>query len=115
MCEAAAQNAPESVTDLLLRCFWVRVKNALGCQDYPADAKATLGRAFLKERLLNWVRMFRCAKAFQRCNFAFADRTHRHNAGPHDLPAHDHGAGSALSHSATESRSAQSKLVVENE
>src|SRR3981189_836951 len=111
MSETAAQNPAESVTDLLIRCFRFYVKDALGCQDHPAEAKAALSRAFLNERPLNWVRMLRCAKAFQRCNFVFANRAHRHDTGPHDLTAHDHGAGSALSHSAAESRPAQSKLV----
>src|ERR1700712_2440555 len=103
MCEAAAQNTAESVTDLLIRCFRFYVKNALGCQDHPAEAKAALSRAFLNKRPLNWVRMLRCAKAFQRCYFSIPYSAHRHNTGSHHLTAHDHGAGSALSHSAAES------------
>jgi hypothetical protein len=115
MGEATAQNTAESIANLLVRCFRFYVKNALGCQDHPAEAKAALSRAFLNECPLNRVRMFRCAEAFQSCYFSIPHRPDRHNTGPHDLIGHDHGARSTLSHSAAESRPAQSKLVVENE
>jgi hypothetical protein len=42
------------------------------------------------------------------------DCAYRHDTRPHDLAAHDNGAGSALSHATSESGSAQPQFVIQN-
>jgi hypothetical protein len=112
--EAAAQNATQGVPNLLIRGIGFYIENGLRCQDYATETKPALSRPFLNKRLLDRVRVFRRAQAFQRRDFVLTNRTYRHDTRPHDLAAHDYSAGSALSHSTSESRSTQPKLVVQN-
>jgi hypothetical protein len=114
MRETAAQNATQGIPNLLIRGIGFCVENGLRCQDYATEAEPALGRSFLNKRLLDWVRLFGRAQAFQRGDFVLTNCTDRHDTRPHDLAAHDYSAGSALSHSTSESRSTQLKLVVQN-
>ena len=66
--ETAAQDASEGVADLLVRGIRVYIENSLRRQDHAAEAKSALGRSFVDERLLNWVRLFRGAQTFERRN-----------------------------------------------
>jgi hypothetical protein len=114
MRETAAQNATQSIPNLLIRGIGIYIENGLRCQDYATEAEPALGRSFLNKRLLDWVGLRRRAQAFQRDDFALTNGTYRHDTRPHDLAAHDYSAGSALGHSTSESRSTQPKLVVQN-
>jgi hypothetical protein len=112
--ETAAQNAAQSVPNLLIRSIRFSVQDSLRRQNHATQAKPALGRSFLNKRLLDWMRLFRRAQALQRRDFVLTNCTYGHHTRPNDLPAHDYSAGSALSHATPESRSAQSKLVVQN-
>jgi hypothetical protein len=112
--EAAAQNATQGIANLLIGGVGFFIENGLRRQDYAAKAESALSRAFLDKRLLDWVRLFRSAQAFQRGDFVLTNSAYQLDARSHDLAAHDYSAGSALSHSTSESRSTQTKLVVQN-
>jgi hypothetical protein len=112
--ETATQNAAQGLPNLLIRSIWFFVESGLCRQDHATQAKPALGGSFLNKRLLDWVRLFKGAQALQSRNFILTNCTHRHHTRPHDLAAHDYCAGSALSHATSESRSAQSELVIQN-
>jgi hypothetical protein len=115
MGETAAQHASESFADFLIGSIRFYVEDSFGCQDYATQAKSALSGAFVNEGLLDRVRFFRCAEAFEGRDFILANRAHWHDAGSHDLAAQDYGAGSALGHAAPELRPTQSKFVAQNE
>jgi len=75
---------------------------------------AALSSFFVDESLLDRVRFFRCAEAFQGRNLVLADRTHRRDTRAHCPPAQDNRAGSALGHSAPELRATQPKFVAQD-
>jgi 3-oxoacyl-ACP reductase-like protein len=113
--KAAAQYSSERGADLLVRGLRVCVQNSLGRQDYAAQAKSALGGSLVDKRLLNRMRLPGGAEPFQGSDLGLAHCAHRHHAGAHDLPAHDHGTGPALRHATAKPGSTQAKLVVENE
>jgi hypothetical protein len=98
----------------LIRGVGPYIENGFRRKNYAAETETALGRAFLDKRLLKWVKLFWRAQAFQRCDFVSTNRTHRNHARSHDLTAHDYSAGSALSHSTSESRSTQPEFVIQN-
>jgi hypothetical protein len=107
VCEAAAQNAGESNTNLLVGCVRLCIQNGLCRQDYAAEAKPALGRSFLYEGLLNGMRLIGCAQSFESRDFPLAYCAHWHYTRPHYLTTDDDSARSALRHSAAESRASQ--------
>ena len=62
MGETTAQDASQSIPNLLIRGMRFYVEYGLRRQDQAAEAKPALGGSFLNKRLLNRVRLFRRAK-----------------------------------------------------
>src|ERR1700689_1401480 len=114
MCKAAAQNAAEGDTDLLVRGIGLSIEDSLGGKDHAAQAESALRRPLVHKGLLNGMRFFRRAQAFERDDFLLAHCSYRHHAGPYHLAPHNYCARSALRHPAAKSRAPQTEVVGKN-
>jgi hypothetical protein len=112
--ETTAQDASQSIPNLLIRGIRFYVEYGLRRQDHVAKAKPALGGSFLNLTLAESGEAFQACQALLRRDFVLTDRAYRHNTRPHDLAADDYSAGCALRHATSESGSAQLKLVVQN-
>jgi len=115
VCEAPAQNAAESFADLFIGGVRVFIQSRFRGHDYSAEAEAALGSTFFDKCLLNWVWLLGSSKSLECGDFTPSNGAHRHYARSHSFPVDDHRAGPALRQAATESRSAQSQFVIQDE
>jgi hypothetical protein len=111
MREASAQNAFESRAHLLVRSIGLGIQNGFRGQDDTAQAKPALGRAFVDESLLQWMKFLRGSEPLQRGDFILPDSAYRHNAGAHNPAAHNHRAGSALGHTTAKLGPAEAEFI----
>jgi hypothetical protein len=115
VCEAPAQHAAESIADLFIGGVRFFVQSRFRGQDYSTEAEAALGSAFFDKCLLNWVWLLGSSKSLECGDFMSSDGAHRHYARSHSFPVDNYCAGPALRQAATESRSAQSQFVIQDE
>src|SRR5262249_47439489 len=101
---AAAEIARERLLDFGVGGLGIRVEQRLGADDEAVDAVAALERLLLDERLLQGMRIFRRAEAFERRDRAAADVLHLQRAGAHRLAVDEDGARAALREAAAELR-----------
>src|ERR1700721_2190229 len=114
MCKAAAQNAAEGDTALLVRGIGLSIEDSLGGKNHAAQAESALRRPFVHKGLLNGMGIFRRAQAFEGDDFLFAYCSYRHHARPHHLAPRNYCARSALRHPATKPRAPETEFVGKN-
>ena len=111
--EATAEDGGESLLDFRFRGFRVLVEESLGRQNHAVQTKPALGGLLIDKSFLDWVRMFRRAKPFERHYFFARHRAHRRDAGSHRGPVYDRRARAALTQPAAELGTAQSQVVAQ--
>jgi hypothetical protein len=113
--KATAQNASQSFANFLIGSFRLSVQYSFGSQNDATQAKSALSGPFVNESLLDWVRLFWCAKAFKGRDLILANSAQWHHTRSNDLASQDHRARPALGHPASEPGTPQSDLIAESE
>jgi hypothetical protein len=112
--ETTAHNATEGLADLFVGSVGFLVQNGLGGEDHAAQAKTTLRGSFVDESLLDGVRFFGSAEAFEGGDFVLLDGADGHDAGADGFATKDDRACAALSEAATELGAAEVEFVAED-
>src|ERR1700760_4806893 len=73
-----------------------------GLHDHPIDTVAALDGLLVDERLLQLMRLLRCAETFEGDDLALADTGGRRDAGARSLAIDEHRAGATLGEPAAE-------------
>src|SRR3569833_1005053 len=97
--------------NFFVRRIWLLVQESLRLHHHPGNAVAALGGLFVDKGLLQLVRLAAFHQAFQRGDFAVADRRHRQKAGERRASVDMDHAGAALPESAAEARAMQPQIV----
>src|SRR5439155_17915853 len=110
---ASAQHAVHRLPDLRVTRIRIRIEEHLGRHDLAVHAKAALKCLRIDPRLLNRVRLLRRAESFQRRDVFVRSRGNGSDTRAYRLALHDYRARSALTQTATESRSVKTKVITQ--
>src|SRR5260370_23061813 len=111
---AAADQVLKSVSHLFVAGVRILVEQGLGRQHPAVQAVPALEGLFLDKRLLYRMRGAVHGEPFERDDLFSGRRRHRQGAGTHRAIIDQHGAGSALSQAAAESRIIQGQIVAQH-
>src|SRR4029079_17924375 len=114
MREAPAQDGGGRLLQVRVAGLRVGVENRLGREHDAVQAEAAVPRLLVDERLLDRMRAFRRAEAFERDDLGAGDGADWRHAGAHGAAANDGRARSALAEAAAELRPAQAEIVAED-
>ena len=113
MRETPAEHARHRFLNLFFAGLRILVEKRFGGQNHAAQAKSALRGILVDKGLLNGVRFFDRAQAFESRNFHALHGLDRSDAGADRLALYNHGAGSALAEAAAEFRAAQLQIVAQ--
>src|SRR5882757_6948696 len=111
---AAAEVERQSFAHLLLAGMRLGVENRLGGRDHAVDAVAALGRLLGDEGLLQRMRLFHAAQAFDGDDLGLADLRQRYHAGARRLSIDQDRAGPALPQAAAEFGAIEAEIVAQD-
>jgi hypothetical protein len=108
---ASAECIFEGGSDFVLARGGISLEKGVGCHDLTGNAKTTLNRSGLHERLLKWMEAFILSYAFDRDNVTILHSPSWINAGDNRFTIDQNGTRTTLGFATPDFRAGQSQSI----